>query len=232
MTRGIGVAVAIVLVCLRAAAVAGQEAPCAEFQVNTHTTFTQQRPAVASAPNGDFVVVWEGYQQEGSGGAIVGRRYDASGSPRGGEFIVSNISVGVLKNPAVAMDASGRFVVVWRGPNDSPFTGIFGRRYDAAGTAEGPAFQVNTYITISQTYPAVAADETGNFVVVWQSHDQDGDEDGIFGQRYDSTGARQGTEFQVNVHTTGDQVSPAVSLHPLGFVVVWTGQGGNGSGAA
>jgi len=35
----------------------------------------------------------------------------------------------------------------------------------------------------------MAADAAGNFVVLWTSYGQDGNRNGVFGQRYDSTGA-------------------------------------------
>ena len=60
------------------------------------------------------------------------------------------------------------------------------------GAVHGPVgseFQVNTYTTSGQQYPAVAADGAGNFVMVWESFGQDGEFGGIFGQRYDTTGA-------------------------------------------
>jgi len=52
------------------------------------------------------------------------------------------------------------------------------------GNPVGPEFRVNTYTTGSQFLPSVASDPTGNFVVVWQSANQDGSMQGIFGQRY------------------------------------------------
>ena len=45
---------------------------------------------------------------------------------------------------------------------------------------------------------------------------------GVFGQRYDSIGARLGPEFRVNTYTTGYQSLPAVAADAAGnFVVVW-----------
>jgi hypothetical protein len=46
---------------------------------------------------------------------------------------------------------------------------VQGQRYDAAGNPVGAEFQVNTYTTSSQTYPAVAVDADGAFIVAWQS---------------------------------------------------------------
>ena len=50
--------------------------------------------------------------------------------------------------------------------------------------------------------PSVASDAAGNFVVVWDSADQDGSDVGVFGQRYASSGAPLGPEFRVNTYTT------------------------------
>jgi hypothetical protein len=95
----------------------------------------------------------------------------------------------------------------------------------------GPEFQVNTYTTSDQWFPAVAADDDGNFVVVWSSKGSPGSDDSdysIQGQRYDAAGMPQGGQFQVNNHTNLSQAFPAVAaLGPLvppnagGFVVAW-----------
>src|SRR3989442_1175714 len=101
-------------------------------------------------------------------------------------------------------------------------------------TPTSPEFQVNSYTTGSQDTPAVAAGTAGNFVVVWQSGNyygggQDGSALGIFGRRFDSSGAPLGTEFQANTYTTGNQFFPAVASDADGnFVVVWQSGGYSG----
>src|SRR5215470_4562967 len=86
----------------------------------------------------------------------------------------------------------------------------------------GPEFRVNTYATSAQTNTSVAIDSSGNFVVVWQSRDQAGlGTYAVFGQRYDSSGARLGAEFRVSTSTV-DQKYPRVAARGTGdFVVVW-----------
>jgi hypothetical protein len=92
----------------------------------------------------------------------------------------------------------------------------------------GPEFQVNTYTTAWQFHPVVASDSAGNFVVVWNSNGQDGSYNGIFGRRYDSSGAPQGGEFPVNVFTTGPQSLPDIAMDAAGnFVVAWMKDGGD-----
>ena len=106
----------------------------------------------------------------------------------------------------MASDSSGNFVVVWESYyQDGSGFGVFGQRYASTGAPLGPEFRVNTHTTISQRYPAVASDSSGNFVVVWDSSSQDGSSYGVFGQRYASTGAPLGPEFRVNTYTTGSQ---------------------------
>src|SRR5262245_36609456 len=82
----------------------------------------------------------------------------------------------------------------------------------ASAQAVGSAFQINTYTTghqrtLSGGGNLVAADASGNFVVVWNSNGQDGSGYGILGQRYDSVGSALGTEFRVNSFTTYYQVN-------------------------
>ncbi|MEM7483510.1 MAG: hypothetical protein AAF481_20310, partial [Acidobacteriota bacterium] len=86
----------------------------------------------------------------------------------------------------------------------------------------GGEFQVNSFTTFNQLFPAVAVEAGGNFVVVWQSEAQDGSDTSIHGQRYASDGSRLGGEFQVNSYTTSRQSLPAVAVEAGGdFVVVW-----------
>src|SRR6188768_2020013 len=91
-----------------------------------------------------------------------------------------------------------------------------------AQTPIGPEFQVNGYVTGNQLRPDVAVEPTGSFVVVWDSP-HDGHLQGVFGQRYDSTGAPQGSEFQLNTYPTDDQGDAAIAADAAGNIVVaWT----------
>lgn len=197
-----------------------------EFQVNTYTTDGQLRPSVASDENGNFVVVWES-SQDGSGGSIVGQRYDNSGSPLGGEFQINTYTTGDQFSTEVASDASGNFVVVWEDldGHDGSYEGIFGQRYDNGGNRRGGEFQVNSHTLGYQRSPSIASDANGNFVVVWNGSSD------IFGQRYDNDGNPLGSEFTVNTYTTGDQRLPSVASDANGnFVAVWSSYRYGGSG--
>ncbi len=203
-----------------------------DFQVNTFTTGTQYRPAVAMDPSGNFVVAWESDGQDGSDRGVFAQRYEATGAPSGSEFQVNTYTMSHQYGPAVAMDASGNFVVTWESyAQDGSGQGIFAQRYDGTGAASGFEFQVNTYTSDTQYSPAAAMDPNGNFVVVWTSLNQDGYQGGIFAQRYDDMGTPQGSEFQVNSTTTGWQYAPAAAMDGSGgFVVAWASPGQDGDG--
>jgi hypothetical protein len=204
-----------------------------EFRVNSYTTSDQRRPRVSSDANGNFVVVWGSYGQDGSYSGVFGRRFNAAGGALGAEFRVNAYTTSDQSTVAVASDPNGNFVVVWQSGQDTPSGttwGIFGQRFDAAGTPQGSEFLVNSYTSESQERPSVAADADGNFVVVWSGYLQDGSSGGAFGQRFDASGARRGGEFRVNSYTTGSQFLPAVSSSAHGsFVVIWRSYKQDGS---
>ena len=198
-----------------------------EFRVNTYTTDTQRSPSIASDAAGRVAVVWESFGQDGDHFGIYGRRYDSSGIP-GPEFRISDFAADAQYRPKVAMNASGAFVVVWDSYGQvGAAQDVVARRYNAAGTAQGPTeFLVNTHTTGGQNDTGVAMDTAGNFVIVWRSVGQDGSSSGIYAQRFDVTGAPQGGEFRVNDYTTGYQDFPSVVMDPDGdFVVLWEGAG-------
>jgi trimeric autotransporter adhesin len=101
----------------------------------------------------------------------------------------------------------------------------------------GNETQANTFITgtqsvagNSQPHGATAIDTAGNSIVVWQSLGQDGDGWGIFAQRFDSSGAKVGGEFQVSSTGIGNQNNPIVAMDGAGnFVVAWTDSNIDGS---
>lgn len=197
-----------------------------EILVNSYTTFDQNFPAIAMAPSGDFVVVWQSDYQDGSDTGIFGQRFDATGMAVGGELQINTVTTGSQFRPDVAMDAAGGFVVVWStyGSAVDEFGGIVGQRFDVAGLPIGGEFQINSYTTDNQRDPRVAADDSGNFVVVWRSDGQDGDGEGVFAQRFDAAGVARGAEIAVNTGTAGEQRNPSVASIPYGdFVVSWSG---------
>jgi hypothetical protein len=124
------------------------------------------------------------------------------------------------------------FVVVWEVNNyygtgpDGSYMGVFGHRFDATGTSLGSEFQVSVYTYGYQETPSVARAGDG-FVVVWSSDPEDGDNNGVFGRRFNAGGGAIGSEFQVNLFTADRQWHPAVDCDAVAScLVVWRNEFG------
>ncbi|HYX22385.1 MAG TPA: hypothetical protein VFA98_16195 [Thermoanaerobaculia bacterium] len=197
-----------------------------EFQVNTYTTGLQRQPSVAMDPSGNFVVVWQSLNQDGSGQGVFGQLFDSTGAAQGSEFQVNTYTNGSQYAPSVAMSSGSGFVVAWQSyGQDGSNYGIVAKRFNSAGGALGSEFLINTYTTGVQGNPAVAMDPAGDFVIAWDGEvpPPAGGNSAYFGitaQRYDSAGNGQGQNIALD-HASGSR--PSVSLDATGnFVVVWT----------
>jgi hypothetical protein len=212
-----------------------------EFEVSSFSAAGQNHPSIAMDAAGDFVIAWiNGYSN-----GIYAQRYNAVCVKQGAEFQVNPVTLTWANHVNAAMDTAGDFVITWESPDGSN-DGIFAQRYDAAGVAQGSAFQVNTYTTAYQRDPTAAMDAAGDLVIAWDSNNpfsspsQDGSGYGIFAQRYNAAGMKEGNEFQVKTYTTNNQLVPSVSMDAAGdLIVVWEsgspysttqGQDGNGYG--
>jgi hypothetical protein len=194
-------------------------------RANTFTSGNMRSPSVASSADA-FVVVWQS-PQNGTPD-VFGQRFSTAALPKrlGNNFRVNSFVTGTQGYPAVAMDGSGNFVVVYQSSLASVEIDVNGQRFNSTGTRLGAEFRVNTFTSVAVTYayvsiPSVSSDPSGNFVVVWAS--ASGGNYTIHGQRYSSAGAMVGGDFRVNSNTTFiTQRNPSVSSASDGsFVVVW-----------
>src|SRR5439155_1001 len=81
-----------------------------------------------------------------------------------------------------------------------------------------------TSSTSAMSTPAVAMDAGGNFVAVWSSNQGSSGNNnyGIYAQRYDSFGNRQGSELHLNSTTLSTQTTPVIAMDGAGnFTVAW-----------
>jgi hypothetical protein len=85
-----------------------------EFLVNSYTIKNQEYPSVAMDGDGDFVVAWQSFTQDGSDHGVYAQRYDSNGNPQGSEFRVNTHTIGNQLYPSVAIDTDGDFVVAWQ----------------------------------------------------------------------------------------------------------------------
>ena len=194
-----------------------------EERANSATTQDQSNGAVAMNNEGDFVIVWNSFKQDGSNFGVFGQRFDSDGNKQGGEFRVNTTTLGDQKRPSIAMTDSGDFVVVWESAGqDGSDLGIFAQRFSAAGQKLGGEVFVNGTTLGRQSSPGVAVAGDGSFAVTWESQNVDGSGLAIVARKFDSSGTALGDEFLVNSSTTNDQTSPVIAGNSKGdFVIAW-----------
>jgi hypothetical protein len=185
------------------------------------------RPVAATAPSGDFLLSW---QWLSSFGGVMAQRFDSTGQPQGDRFRMGDGSA-----PAIAADGSGAFVVASEGYSNEA-SDVFAWRLPQDSEAPAGIVRANSFTIGNQQRPQVAADAAGNFVVIWESYGfggpstaQDGSGKGIFGQRFNSSGAPTGGEFPIPTRTHLHQGNPAIAAHANGdLLVVWDSERAGG----
>ena len=169
--------------------------------------------SVARDASGRSVVVWRDGEH-----IIRGRRFDASWTPLGESFLVTASGLVLVSSPHVASDPSGNFVATW---TSDPGGDVVARGFDTHGDPLGYEFAVNLFTPGAQSTSGVAMSPAG-FVVTWSGDGPSGT--GVFGRRFDFSGAPLTGDIQVNIATPASPGpgAPDVAMNAVGnFVVVW-----------
>lgn len=182
---------------------------------------THWYPDAAIDNEGHSIIVWD--DMRNGNYDIYAQRYDGSGNPIGANFRVDDdVSNEGQRNPAVATDGIGNFVVVWQDSRGGSWEIVL-QAFDSFGNKVGDLFFVNENQDMAQTTAEIAMDQNGNFVVVWQDSRNYGVFD-VYFQRYDSTMAPLGGNVEVSTHTGQESsaYAPRVALLENGtFMIVW-----------
>lgn len=221
--------------------VAGQTPVTDQFVVNSTVSGYQFSPSIASNASGNRVIVWSSQLGSSSSEGIFLQRFDGAGARVGSQTRVDDPAFVPFTNskkrdPAVAIDDAGNFLVVWAagifsfGTQFDYFfdvSHIYGQRFSAAGVAQGPNFLVDNGRNGPQEWPSVAMFASGEAVVAWSAFG-DGSNKGIWMQRFDASGTRLGVtgfgcfdylgfpaicDSPVNTFTTGYQAKPRVAAN-------------------
>ena len=176
--------------------------------------------AVAVHDDGTYVVVWTDDSRI-NGQDIFAHRYNADGVLIQSILVNSNQD-GDQRQANVAMDAQGRFAVVWttdhNGTND-----IYMRRFNADGSPiDNQDVLVNTTgVDGDQNQPSIAVNEAGQIFVAWEG---DGANEGIYLNEFDLSGGNGVGEIQVTSANNARHVD--LSANNNGdVVVVWQQDG-------
>ncbi len=147
----------------------------------------------------------------------------ATPTSTGNDVLVNSTTANFQFFPAITALKGGGYVVTWDSfGQDGGGFGVFGQRFNTDGSTIGGEFQINTFTANGQSDSSIAALSDGGFVVTWESFAQDGDQNGIYGQRFNADGTNNGVEFHVSNETVDTQTDSAVTgLADGGFMVTW-----------
>ncbi|MEO8197966.1 MAG: hypothetical protein ABI689_14715 [Thermoanaerobaculia bacterium] len=158
---------ALIGFCAATAALAqGQPRPITgELQVNQLVTGDQRAPEVAMSDDGTHRIVWQSDGQDGSGQAIVSRRFPGDGSEPFNESVLNQSTVGDQSNPGIGMNAGGDWIAVWK--TSAAGAKIRGRASSNNGSTLGNEFAVSQAATATGL-PAASRAIDDSFVAVWE----------------------------------------------------------------
>jgi hypothetical protein len=189
---------------------------------------------VADAFDGRFVITWVRYSQSPSdrkqyqyNPIVMAQVFNADNTPMTGQFIVPSYTDKTSICPDVAMNWDGSFIITWCGPDVDYGVGVQARRFDSSGNPIGDQFRVNALADASYETPAIAIRQgisDGSFMIVWAEYWNTGQRE-IYGQRFNSSGAKVGTT-NLRISTTSGyyKENPDVDMADNGnMFVVWEG---------
>jgi len=139
-------------------------------------------------------------------------------------------SAGYEIEPKVAALKDGGYVVVWqdKGGHDGSHYGVFGRAFNANGTARGGDFVINRSTYASQTEPEVTALAGGGFVVTWKTNYDAGlasGRDYTLARVFNANGTARTGEFEIRSDKNfayGYDGAEMVALPDGGFLALYT----------
>lgn len=196
-----------------------------EFKVNTYTTGAQRSPSIARFNDGQFIIAWQSFGQDGDNYGVYAQRYDIDGEPIGSEFGVNTYTAGPQENPSIDTFNDGGFLMAWQSyQQDGDGYGIYAR-YFASDGSPGDEFRISTDTASWQITPSIAtAFWDDSFIITWQSNAPEGS--AISAQRYRTNGLAVSSEFKVNSYMTNHSQHPRITfLNDGSFVIVWRNNG-------
>lgn len=186
-----------------------------EFRVDTRASTTRVTgPQVATAANGDFVVVWQ-TPFSNTDVDLYFRRFNANGTPK--DSFDRGIALSGRNEfaPAVAMAADGRFVVSWTETNSNGDQDVYFQRFSAAGDTLGAAQLVTTFADSKDQFNSdIAMFDNGNFVITWTHQFSPTDQD-VFMRGFRSDGTAI-TGVTTVAGGSIDEFDASVDVRPIG----------------
>ena len=156
-----------------------------EIKVSTGTNICAN-PVVAATSDGRFAVTWaeRDLTVEDNGWDIYGRVFSNDGTPVSTVRRLNTMQYGDQMVPKLAALGTD-YLAVWASMGqDSSWEGVYGQFMGSDGTLRGGEFQANTTVMSRQWQPAVAADGSYHFLVLWGSFVGGDSSFDLYAQRY------------------------------------------------
>ncbi|MCK4856792.1 MAG: hypothetical protein KAT58_02375, partial [candidate division Zixibacteria bacterium] len=186
------------------------------YDDGSSSTFAQRYPDIASFADNSVIAVWE--DDRNGDWDIYAQLFDPQGNPSGGNLrLIHDDAFSSQRQPRVAVNGAGNLVVVWA---EEESACLYATTFDGNLSAYVERVIMNdSAATNAVNLPAVAAFSGGGFIVVWEDARNGAN---IYGQLLSSTGALQGSNFQVNENVISTfRLAPAVTCNSSGFAVTW-----------
>ena len=187
-----------------------------EFRANTSTAGNQDNATIAVAPDGSFIIAWDG---PGSGTDVFAQRYSVTGVPIGDEFLLNTTVSSNQKYPEMDFFPDGTFVAAFV---DGAQTVL--QRFDTNARHIGQETRISSGGD-DVVLDSLTVRPDNSVLLTWTTA---GD---VYGQLFTSSLAPIGAAQRLNVYTTGTQEYSIARSDGQGrIVVVWESDGQDGSG--
>ncbi|MCP4634004.1 MAG: hypothetical protein GY855_13850 [candidate division Zixibacteria bacterium] len=124
----------------------------------------------------------------------------------------------------IAVKSGGDFIITWYDFRSGTNNDIYCQLYDYEGNPQGMNFIVNDDNNgIEQFDPDIAADDVGNFLIVWTDYREAGYPyyPDIYGQFFDNSGQPIAENFVISQNNTSNK-APSVAVDGSGnFIITW-----------
>lgn len=164
------------------------------FQVNTTTTGNQYDPAIAMDADGNMVIAWISYGQDGDAEGIYAQKIHANGSFSGSEFAINQTTTGPQVEPFLGITSEGNFKASWTSfdaSNANPQVYIRELLSDQSGSET----QISSVANGNQLKAKFAQSQNNKSIaIVWQdglnasSSSKDGSDFAVMSKGFTGTG--------------------------------------------
>ncbi|WP_372980832.1 Ig-like domain-containing protein [Marinobacter sediminum] len=176
---------------------------------------TASAPQVALNAGGQAFAVWT--QFDGTRDNVWVNRFD--GSDWGMAEVIDVDDAGSSRSPQVALDATGRAIVVWA-QFDGSWYRILARRFDGSNWGAAELIEADNSGRLGDaSAPQIVLDGNGRALAVWEQFD--GSRNNIWSNRFD--GSTWGTAGRIQTDVASDASAPQIAINAHGQAfAVWT----------